>query len=317
MAIDTTEAAQVEASALDFEVAEADTLADLATATGDPGLTEALRIAAERITCAAEAEAAGLREQARIRRTEAGQTYAAASELLAKTSEEGRLLELAAEEVSDEGLRRHLVGIVAFEDARRAKAVEWLERAQELLEAASQEAKELEARAEGILNYTRARPEVIAWRQLTAQCLDRIERARNARAIDSALHAAERQGLIDERLRQAAVERKRQLGELARRTREAVKLWARYASGTDGLYPSLTLSGTVLLVAAGPGTIFEVSADGRKLAVHLSEDGVVWVRRRAHGRFEARGAMARKVGRPADPRLANTHPHSHTEEACS
>ena len=298
MAIDTTETVRAEVYGLDFEVAEVDALANLATVTGDRRLTEALRLATERITSEAKKEAALLREQARSLRAEAAKAYATASELLSKADEEGRLAALAVEEVSDEGLRRDLNRIVSFEDARRAKAIEWLEKAQELIRAACQEAGVLDRRAERMLSDARARPEVVAWRHLTAECRAQIERGRNATAIDGALREAVHQGLMDEHMRHAAVHRKRQLGELARRTRETVKLWARYAPGGDGLYPSLTLPGTALLTVAGPGTIFEVGADGQKLAVHRSDDGFVWARRRARGPFKSRGAMTRRIGRP-------------------
>ncbi|MEE9230677.1 MAG: hypothetical protein V3U86_08225 [Acidobacteriota bacterium] len=317
MATETTEAVRMDADALDFEVAETGALADLAAATGDRGLTKALRLAAERITSTTEMEAIYLREQARSRRAEAAKTYATASELVLKANEEGQLAELAVEEVSDEGLRHHLDGIVAFEDARRAKAIEWLERAQEILKTASLAATELERRAECTLRDAQARPEVIAWRRLTAECLDQIEHARSATSIDGALREAEGQGLIDERLRKAAVQRKRRLGELAQQTRETVKLWARYAPGGDGLHPPLTLRGTALLAAAGPGTIFEVGADGRKLAVHRSDDGLVWVRRRAGGRFKPRGATMSRIERPARPTPANGGRLPRSEETCS
>jgi hypothetical protein len=112
------------------------------------------------------------------------------------------------------------------------------------MEAASQEALALESEASAARQQALSRPEVVAWLRLTAPFLDRIERAKCRRAVDDAVRDAERQGFADGRLSEAAASRARQLGAMAWRTRETVKLWARYASGADSMYPRLTLART-------------------------------------------------------------------------
>jgi len=270
-------------------------LIDLVVITGDRELIAALRLAAESITKEAQREAVDLREQARRRRVEAAQALAAVRETVVRTEEEARLAAQAVAEVTDEELRRHLQRIASQEQARRRKALEWMERAQDGARLAAEEAQALEARAEQLLNSAEARPEVLAWRQLTAAFMERIQTARSFHAIRKALEEAERQGLDDERMHQAAALRREQLCELARLTRETMKLWARYAPGGDGMFPALTHPRTAILAAVGPGTIFEVNRDGRKLAVHTSHDGLVWVRRRASGPFRAHGARIRRL----------------------
>jgi len=270
-------------------------LVELVTVTGDKEFISTLRSVAEKITGEAENAAGALSEQARRARSEAAQALAAVTEMVRKAHEDARLSALAADEVTDEALRQHLRQMADAADARLHEGLEWMERAQLRMEAANQEARALEAEASSARQQALSRPEVLAWLRLTAPFLDRIERARRRRAVDDAVQEAERQGFADSRLREAAASRARQFGELGWRTRETVKLWARYASGADRLYPRLTLARTSMLAACGPGTIFEVSSDRRKVAVHLSEDGCAWVRREASGPFRARGALVRRI----------------------
>ncbi len=281
-----------------------DDLSDLVVITGDRKLIAAIRLAAEGITKEAQREAVDLREQARRRRVEAAQLLAAVRDTILRTEEEARLAAQAVEEVTDEELRRHLQRIASQEQARRRKALEWMETAQGRARSAAEEAEALEAQADQLLNSAEARPEVVAWRQLTAAFMDRIQAARSFHAIRMALEEAERQGLDDKRMHQAAALRKEQLSELGRLTRETVKLWARYAPGGDGMFPGLTHPRTAILAAVGPGTIFEVNRDGRKLAVHTSQDGLVWVRRRAGGPFRMRGARIRRLPERRHPSSA-------------
>lgn len=70
--------------------------------------------------------------------------------------------------------------------------------------------------------------------------LKHIERARRGRAVSVVVQDAERQGLADEGLREAAPSRTRRPGELAWRTREAVKLWVRFVPGNGGMYLRMT-----------------------------------------------------------------------------
>lgn len=279
-------------------------LAELAVVTGDRDLTSALRAAASRITSEAEGRAAALREQARRQGAEAGQAFTAVRDMLARVEEDSRLASLAVEEVTDDALWRHLTEIAAQEEARVREGLEWLERARGQMEAASKEGQDLEHEAEAIVTSAHSRPEVAAWFQLTEPFMDRIRQATSTRALGEILEDAERQGLADERLSEAGACKRRQLNELARHTRETVKLWARYASGGDGMYPDLTQRQATCLAAVGPGTIFEVRDDGQKLAVHTSEDGLVWTRRRAGGPFSSRGAFLRGIRRPAVGPLA-------------
>lgn len=279
-------------------------LAELAAVTGDRELTSALRAAASRIVSEAESRTAPLREQARSRRAEAGQALTAVRDMLARAEEDAQLASLAVEEVTDDALRRHLSEIAAQEEARVREGLEWLERARGQTEAASKQGEELEHEGEAIVTSAHSRPEVAAWLQLTEPFMDRIRQATSTRALGEILEDAERQGLADERLSEAGACKRRQLNELARHTRETVKLWARYAPGGDGMYPDLTQRQATCLAAVGPGTIFEVHDDGQKLAVHTSEDGLVWTRRRAGGPFSSRGAFLRGIRRPAVGPLA-------------
>ena len=298
MATQTTVAIQTDVAVP--ENAQAYGLAELVVVTGDQQLTSALRAAASRITGEAEREAGSLREQARHRRAEAAQAFAAVCRMVAKAEEDVHLAKMAAEEVSDETLHEHLEKIARQEEVRLREGVEWLESAQERVEAASQEARALELQAEVVEMNVTSRPEVVAWRQLTEPFLERIENAKKARAVGEILQNAQRQGLADDRLKQAAASRTRQLGELAWHTRETVKLWARYAPRGDGMYPCVTLPQTSVLAAAGPGTIFELRSDGWKVAIHMSEDGFAWVRQKASGHFKPRGALVRRIdGRTA------------------
>ena len=293
-------ATNVEVAAV--EAAEIHHLADLVTISGDQELTSALKAAAVSITHEAETEAEAHCARARSLRAEAAEAFAAVAETVRKAEEDARLTTQAAEQATDEQLRRHLEKIARADEARVRKGFEWLERAQARAATANAEALTLEHEAEGALRRARSRPEVFAWRQLTAPFLERVERARSRRAVSEAVEDAERQGLADERLVQAAALRTRQVGELARRTRDTARLWARYAPGGDGMYPRLTHAETSMLAACAPGTIFEVSSDRRKLAVHLSDDGLVWVRRKATGPFRSRGAVVRRIGgRSASP----------------
>lgn len=280
-------------------------LAELAAVTGDRELTNALRAAANRITCEAEARATTMREQARGRRAEAAQSFTPITEMLARAEEDARLAALAVEEVADEALRRHLTEIAAQEEARVREGAERLERARAQMKTASEEARQLELEAEAVATSARSRPEVAAWRQLTEPFMDRIKQATTTRAVGEILKDAERQGLADERVTEAGACKGSQLNELARRTRETVKLWARYAPGGDGMYPDLTQREATCLAAVGPGTVFEVRDDGQKLAAHTSEDGLLWTRRRAGGPFRSRGAFMRRIRKPdSGPRAA-------------
>ena len=298
--METETIAEMETEFVVLEAVEARELADLVTVTGDQELTSTLKEAAERITREAESQAQARRERARSLRAEAAQALATVSEMAMHAEEDARLSALAAEQVTDEALRRHLEQIARGDEARLQEGLEWIERAQGRVEAVNEEARALELDADAALRCAQSRPEVIAWRQLTAPFMVLIGRSKTNRVIGEVLQDAERQGLADERLREKAACRTRQLGELAWHTREAVRLWARYAPGGDGMYPCTTLPQTSMLAAAGPGTIFEVCADGQKLAVHLSEDGFVWVRRKASGPFKPRGALVRRIdGRTA------------------
>jgi hypothetical protein len=277
-------------------------LAELAAATGDRELTSALKAAATRITSEAQARAAALREQARRRRAQAAEAFTSVTQMLESAEEDARLALLAAEEVADEALRRHLTEIALKDKARVREGLEWLDNARVQVEAASKEAQELELEAEAITTSARSRPEVAAWRQLTEPFVDRVNQATSTSAVGEILKDAEGPGLADERVTEAGACRVRQLSELARCTRETVKLWARYAPGGDGMYPDLTQRESAVLAAVGPGTIFEVRSDGQKLAVHTSEDGLVWARRKASGPFRSRGALVRRIlGRAAVP----------------
>jgi hypothetical protein len=225
------------------------------------------------------------------------------TEMALHAEEDARLSALAAEQVTDEALRRHLEQIARGDEARLQEGLEWIERAQGRVEVVNEEARALELDADAALRCAQSRPEVIAWHQLTAPFMVLIGRSKTNRVIGEVLQDAERQGLADARLRQAAASRARHLGELAWRTRETVKLWARYAPGGDGMYPCATLPQTSMLAAAGPGTIFELRSDGWKVAIHLSEDGFAWVRRKAGGHFKPRGALVRRIdGRTASLR---------------
>ena len=277
-------------------------LAELAAVTGDRELTSALRAAASRIIGEAEARAADLREQARRRRSEATEAFTAVAQMVKSAEEDAGLAALAAEEVMDEALRGHLTDIATQEEARTREGIEWLDTARVQVESASKEARELELEAEAVATSAHSRPEVAAWRQLTEPFVDRVNQATSARAVGEILKDAERQGLADERVAEAGACRGRELNELAGRTRETVKLWARYAPGGDGMYPDLTQREATSLAAVGPGTIFEVRSDGQKLAVHTTEDGLVWTRRKACGPFRSRGALVRRIpGRAAGP----------------
>lgn len=64
-----------------------------------------------------------------------------------------------------------------------------------------QEARALELDAEAALQRSQSRPEVVAWRQLTAPFVKLIGRSRSPRAVGEVLQDAERQGLVDECLR--------------------------------------------------------------------------------------------------------------------
>jgi hypothetical protein len=270
-------------------------LVELVTVSGDEELISTLKSVAERITGEAESTASTLCERARRVRSEAAQAFAAVTEMVGKAKEDARLSALVADEVTDEALRQHLRQMADADEEHLREGLEWIERAQVRMEAANEEARALEAEARAARQHALSRPEVVAWGRLTAPFLDRIERARRRRAVDDAVQDAEHQGFADGRLSEAAASRARQLGELSWRTRETVKLWARYASSADSMYPRLTLARTSMLAACGPGTIFEVSSDRRKVAVHLSEDGCAWVRREASGPFRARGALVRRT----------------------
>ncbi|MGH9650269.1 MAG: hypothetical protein ACRD3I_07335, partial [Terriglobales bacterium] len=198
-----------------------------------------------------------------------------------------------AEEATDDALQEHLREMANTDKARLHEGLEWIERARLRMEAAEGEARTLEAEASSARQQALSRPEVVAWRQLIRPFQDRVNRARSRNAVDNTMQDAERQGFADGQLREAAAVRERQLAELAWRTRETVKLWARYAAGTDRMFSRITHPRTSTLAACGPGTIFEVSSDRRKVAVHLSDDGNTWVRREAHGPFKARGALIR------------------------
>lgn len=279
-----------------MEAAEIDQLADLVTISGDPELTSALKAAAVSINREAETKAEALYARARSLRAQAAGDFAAVAEMVRKAEQDAGLSAQAAEQATDEELRRHLERIARADEARVREGFEWLERAQARVSAANAEARTLEHEAEGALRRAWSRPEVLAWRQVTAPFIERVERARSRRAVSEAVEDADRQGLADERLVQAAALRTRQLGELAWRTRDIVKLWARYAPGGDGMYARLTPAETSMLAACAPGTIFEVSSDRQKVAVHLSDDGLAWVRRRASGPFKGRGALVRRIG---------------------
>jgi hypothetical protein len=274
-------------------------LAELAAATGDHELTIALKAAATRITSEAQTRAAALREQARRRRSEAAEAFTSVAQLLETAEADSRLALLALHEVTDEALRRHLTEIAVQGEARVREGLEWLDRARVQVEAASKESQELEFEAEAIATSAHSRPEVAAWRQMTEPFVDRINQATSTRAVGEILKDAERQGLADERVVEAGACRGRQLNELARRTRETVKLWSRYAPGGDGMYPDLTQRESTVLAAVGPGTIFEVRGDGQKLAVHTSEDGLVWTGRKAGGPFRSRSALLRRIPKRA------------------
>lgn len=291
-------------------------LAELAAATGDRELTSALKAAATRITSEAQTRAAALREQARRRRSEAAEAFTAVAQMVKSAEEDVGLAALAAEEVMDEALRGHLTYIATQEEARVREGIEWLDTARVQVEAASEEAQDLELEAEAITTSACSRPEEAAWRQLTEPFMDRISQAANTSAVMEILEDAERLGLADEGLTEAGACRGRQLNELASRTRETVKLWARYAPGGDGMYPDLTQREATSLAAVGPGTIFEVRSEGQKLAVHTSEDGLVWTKRRAGGPFRPRGAFLRRIRKPdSEPRAAagrSPHPGGRT-----
>jgi hypothetical protein len=223
--------------------------------------------------------------------------------MVRKAEEDTRLSALAAEEATDEALREHLQQMANADEARLREGLEWIEAAQLRVDAANEGARTLEAEASVARRQAQSRPEVMAWGHLTAPFLERIQRARSRKVVDDVVQDAGHQGLADGRLREAAASRARQLGELAWRTRETVKLWARYAAAGEGMHPRMTLPGTSMLAACGPGAIFEVSSDHRKMAVHLSEDGCAWVRRKASGPFKARGALVRRIAGCSGPGL--------------
>jgi len=81
------------------------------------------------------------------------------------------------------------------------------------------------------------------------------------------------------------------LNQLILRTLVTAQMWAYYAPDGGGMFPRLTHPNSVCFVAAGPGTIYELNAAGLKLFVHKSQDGLVWVRHKAHGDFRARQAI--------------------------
>jgi len=303
--METATIVEMATEVLVLEAVEARELADLVTVTGDQELMSALKATAERIALEAESEARALYGRARSLRAEAAQAYATVSEMAANAGEDAQLSALAAEQVTDEALRRHLEQIVRDDEARLQEGLESIQCAQARVETANEEARALELDAEAALQRARSRPEVIAWRQVTEPFMELIGRSRSTRVVAELLEDAERQGLADERLRQQAACRTRQLGQLAWHTRETVKLWARYAPGGDGMYSAVTHPAAALLAAASPGTIFEVSSDGRKVAVHLSEDGFAWVRRNAGGPFRPRGALVRQIDRRTDPAQAD------------
>jgi hypothetical protein len=277
-------------------------LVELVTVTGDQDLISTLKSVAERIAGEAECAAGALCERARSVRSEAAQALAVVTEMVRKAEEEARLSALAVDQSTDEALRQHLQRMANADEARLHEGLEWIERAQLRIEAADEEARILEAEANLTRKQARSRPEVIAWRKLTAPFLVRIERTRSRRAVEDVMQDAMRRGLSDNRLAEAAASRARQLTELAWRTRETVKRWALYASAGDGMHPRLTLPRTSMIAACGPGTVFEVTSDRQKVAVHLSEDGSVWVRRKAYGPFKARGALVRRLdGHLASP----------------
>jgi uncharacterized protein YkwD len=270
-------------------------LVALVAVTGDQELISTLRSIAERITLEAESAASALRERGRRVRSEAAQALADVSEMVSKAQEDARLTALAADEATDEALQQHLRQMADTDEARLHEGLEWIERARLRMEEAEGEARALEAEAIAARQQALSRPEVIAWRELITPFLDRIKRAGSRRAVDITVEDAERQGFADSQLREAAALRERQLGELAWRTRETVKLWARYAAGADRTFSRITLLRTSMLAACGPGTIFEVSSDRHKVAVHVSQDGLSWVRREASGPFRARGALVRRI----------------------
>jgi hypothetical protein len=241
-------------------------------------------------------------------RSEAAQALADVSEMVIIAEEDARLTALAADEATDEALQQHLRQMADADEARLHEGLEWIERARLRMEAAEGEALALEVQASAALQQALSRPEVVAWRELMTPFLDRINRARSRKAVDSTVQDAERQGFADGQLKEAAALRERQLGELAWRTRETVKLWARYAAGADKTFSRITLPRTSMLAACGPGTIFEVSSDRRKVAVHLSEDGLAWVRREASGPFRARGALVRRINGLASAVAADNFP---------
>jgi hypothetical protein len=290
-----------------MQAAESHQLVELVTATGDQELISTLKSVAARITTEAESAAGAFSERACLVHSEAAQALAAVTKMVRKAQEDARFSALATEQVTDEALRHHLEQIARAGEARLHEGLERIERAQLWLQAADKEARALEAEAKAALQQAQSRPEVIAWRKLTTPFLERIGRAWSRRVVNDAIREAERQGLADEILSEAAISRMRQLGELAWRTRETVSLWARYAPGGDGMYPAITRPGTSQLAAAGPGTIFEVSPDIRKVAVHLSEDGCAWVRRKASGPFKARGALVRRIDGQRPSTLADAH----------
>ena len=316
MSVESIVAVETEFSLAKAERPRHFVLAELAAVTGDRELTSALKAVATRITSEAEVRAAVLREQARRRRSEAAEAFTGDAQMVKSAEEDARLAALAAEEVADEALRRHLTEIAVQGEARVREGLKWLDKARVQVEAASEEAQELELEAEAITTSACSRPEVAAWRQLTEPFMDRIKHATSTRAVGEVLKDAERQGLADERVAEAGACRGRQLNELARRTRETVKLWARYAPGGDGMYPDLTQREATSLAAVGPGTVLEVRDDGQKLAVHTSEDGLVWTKRRAGGPFRPRGAFLRRIRKPdSEPRAAagrSPHPGGRT-----
>jgi hypothetical protein len=278
-------------------------LVELVTVTSDEELTSTLKSEAERITGEAEGKASTLCERARRVRSRAAQAFAAVTEMVRKAEEDARLSALVADEVTDEALRQHLRQMADADEVHLREGLEWMERAQLRMEAANEEARTLEAEASAARQRALSRPEVVAWQRLTTPLLDRIKRAKSRRVVDDVVQDAEWRGLADGRLREAATSRTRQLDELAWRTRETVKLWARYAAAGEGMHPRMTLPGTSMLAACGPGAIFEVSSDHRKMAVHLSEDGCAWVRRKASGPFKARGALVRRIAGCSGPGL--------------
>ncbi|HET7011025.1 MAG TPA: hypothetical protein VFI11_09640 [Anaerolineales bacterium] len=280
-------------------------LAEVALATGDLALTDALRSAAGKITLDAEAQANSFRGQARRLRADAAAAFASVCESLKHAERDARLAAFTLSEITDEELQLHLKGIAVQEEARVREGLERLERAHARVHAASSEAQELEHEADAVTATALCRPEVAAWHRLIRPFEDRIQRASSGRAVRGILEEATNRGLTEDRLKDAAASRMRELSELSRRTRETVKLWARYASG-NGMFPGVTLPATGSLAAVGPGTIFEVSSDGDKVAVHVSRDGFTWARRGAAGPFKARGALVRRIhGRVA---AAGTRP---------